>query len=326
MTFSEKTSPRRRALRPLPARSALTVLLLSALLLPWSSCSLPDETAAVVNDRKIATEDLEEVYMGFLDQFGELVPPGADEAGKTRRALLDRLIDRELMLQEVARMNLQPSEEDVSAEAERLRGNLGDREFEAVLSEAGLSREQWREKVAQDLAVERLQQEAVYGMVEVTPKEIDDYRRLHRNSYELPEEVRASQILVRTREEAKEAARRIRGGEKFADMAREVSLSPDAEVGGDLGYFARGQMPQEFDAVVFSLPVGKVSSVVETTYGHHLFLVTDHREARRRSEEEIAVEVRRRLISEKNEKTFGRWLESLRKNARIRYNENVVAR
>ena len=223
-------------------------------------------------------------------------------------------------------MNLQPSEEDASAEAERLRGNLGDREFEAVLSEAGLSREEWRGKVGRDLAIERLQQEAVYRMVEITPEEIDDYRRLHRNSYELPEEVKASQILLRTREEAEAAARRIHGGEEFADLAREVSLSPDAEAGGDLGYFARGQMPQEFDAVVFSLPVGKVSSVVETTYGHHLFLVTDHREARRRSEEEIAAEVRRRLLSEKNEENFGRWLESLRKNARIRYNEDVVAR
>ncbi len=312
-------------LRPGRLSQARVLLLAAAFLLPSSSCSLPDGTAALVNDREITTGELEEAYMDFLDEFGELVPPGADEAGRTRRAILDRIIDRELMLQEVARLDLWPSDGEIDAETGRLRGSLTDREFEAVLSEAGLGPEEWRDRVARDLAVEKLQQKEVYGKVEITAGEIEEYLGGHRNTWELPEEVRASQILVRTREEAEEASKRIRKGEEFAEVAREVSLSPDAEEGGDLGYFARGQMPQEFDAVVFSLPEGKVSPVVETTYGHHLFLVTDRREARPRSDGEIAEDVRRRLLSEKREVAFSQWLDSLRKKAVIRYHEHVVA-
>jgi peptidyl-prolyl cis-trans isomerase C len=300
-------------------------VLLAALLTVPASCSLSDETAVVVNGRKIETAELERAYEKFLSQFGEVVPTGAAEATRTRKALLDRLVDRELMMEVVEKQSLRPDEAAVAREAERLRGDLTDHEFETILADAGLGTEQWRKQVFRDLSLEKLQQEAVFSSLEVPEEEIDEYLRGHSEDYELSEEVRASQILVRTREEALQAAKRIRGGVPFADVAREASLSPDGEGGGDLGYFARGQMPQEFDAVVFSLPVGKLSPVVETTYGHHLFLVTDRREARRKSEEEIRQELRRMLLTGKKEQAFGAWMTSLREKADIRYNEKVIS-
>lgn len=300
-------------------------VLLAALFTGPAACSLPDETAVVVNGREIETAELEKTYEEFLSQLGEVVPSGAAEAARTRKALLDRLVDRELMMEEVEKRSLRPDEEEVARETERLRGDLTDLEFETVLADADLSPEQWREQVFRDLSLEKLQQEVVFSNLEVSEEEIDEYLRGHSEDYELSEEVRASQILVRTREEALQAAKRLRGGESFADVAREASLSPDGEGGGDLGYFARGQMPQEFDAVVFSLPVGKLSSVVETTYGHHLFLVTDRREARRKSDEEIRQELRGMLLTGKREQAFGAWMASLREKADIRYNEKVIS-
>jgi parvulin-like peptidyl-prolyl isomerase len=306
--------------------AALLCALLIGLSLSLSSCSLPDETAAVVNDKPLPTNRLEAAYEGFLDQFGEIAPPGEAEALRVRKALLDRLIDQELMMQEVHRRNLLPSEEEVSAETSRTQGGLQDAEFNRVLGEAGLSREEWKEKLTLDLAVEKLQQQVVYDSVTVSEEEIADYLALHRTDFEEPEKVRASQILVRTREEAVEAGKRIRSGEPFADVAREISLSPDSEKGGDLGFFARGQMPQEFEAVIFSLSKGKPSSVVETTYGYHLFLMTERREARRRSEEDVRGDIRRMLVAEKGEKAFRDWLDELRQSADIRYNKKVIAK
>lgn len=316
-------SPARTPTARTPRLRAAALLVLT-LLPSFPSCSLPDDTAAVVNDREISAADLERSYEEFLSQFVEISPPGEEEAARTRKALLDRLIDRELMLQEVEKANLHPTEGEIAGAVEKLRGGLKDGEFEAVLADAGLSLEKWREGVVRDLSLEKLQQAAVYDAVTVSDEEIDEYRARHRNDYEQPEEVRASQILVRTREEARQAAGRIRKGESFDAVARDVSLSPDAERGGDLGYFAKGQMPQEFDAVVFSLPPGKVSPVVETTYGHHLFFVADRREARRLSEEEIREEVRAILLASKREAAFRDWIESLRSSADIRYNDDVV--
>jgi peptidyl-prolyl cis-trans isomerase C len=101
--------------------------------------------------------------------------------------------------------------------------------------------------------------------------------------------------------------------------------APTPRGGGDLGYFSRGQMPQEFDAVVFNLKAGKLSAVVETTYGYHLFLVTDRRAAHRKSNEEIREERLRILEAQKREKAFRAWVAMLREDAQIRYNEKIVS-
>jgi peptidyl-prolyl cis-trans isomerase C len=280
----------------------------------------------MVNDRPISFARLEASYEAFISQFGEMAPPGEEEALRVRRVLLDRLIDQELMMQEVERKELSPSAEEIQREAEIVQGELQAEEFKRVLGEAGYSLEEWKEKLLLDLAVERLQQDVVYEAVTVSEKEIETYLEDHRTDFEEPEQVRASQILVKTREEAVEARKRIRSGEDFADVAREVSLSPDAEEGGDLGFFSRGQMPQEFEAVVFSLSRGKLSSVVETSYGHHLFLLTESREARQRSDAEVQEEVRQILFAEKAEEAFHSWMRTLRSDADIRYNRKIEPR
>jgi parvulin-like peptidyl-prolyl isomerase len=293
----------------------------------FHSCSLPDETAAEVNGLAIATAELESAYEQTLAQFGEMVPPGAEESRRIRLALLDRLIERELMLQEAANRGLLPTEEEIAATVRQLQGGLQERDFKAVLEEAGLERSQWTERIAEDLSLEKLQEEVVYPDVKVSDEELADYTRRHRGDGEerTAEEIRASQILVRTREEAVKAKKRIKGGEDFASVAGEVSLSPDGERGGDLGYFSRGQMPQEFDAVVFNLKTGKLSEVVETTYGYHLFLVTDRRDAHQKSDEEVREGLRRILLTKKREKAFRSWVVALRESAQIRYNENILS-
>ena len=136
--------------------------------------------------------------------------------------------------------------------------------------------------------------------------------------------MRAAQILVRTEAAAVEARRRIAGGTAFAEVAREISLSPDADRGGDLGYFARGQMPPEFDEVAFSLPRGQLSEVVASPYGFHLFLVVDRRPGRTRSDAELRADARTALLAGKREEAFRAWLADARARARIKYNRSLL--
>jgi parvulin-like peptidyl-prolyl isomerase len=319
-------TPKRKA--PGGAKSLRETVLVHFLLplvtfLSWG-CSLPQETAAVVNEREIPTAELEGAYQKLLSQFGEVKPVLDKELPETRRVLLERLIDREIMLQEAAKRQVRPSAEEVEHAVDSIKGELHEKEFAEVLVEAGLTTEQWRQTVIRNLTLEKLQREAVFNGVTVSDREVENYIRRHRDHREIPERVRASHLLVQTKEEALQARRRILNGEDFAEVAREVSLSPDAEGGGDLGYFSRGQMPQEFDAVVFTLPVGKVSTVIETTYGHHIFLVSDRLPTRQQTEDEVRQKVRHRLLAEKKERVFQQWLKSLRAQAVIRYNPKVI--
>lgn len=88
-------------------------------------------------------------------------------------------------------------------------------------------------------------------------------------------EVKASHILVKTEDEAKNLYEEIKAGKDFAEAAAEVSLCPSGSRGGDLGYFGRGMMVKPFEDAAFSLEPGIVSAPVQTQFGWHLILVTD---------------------------------------------------
>lgn len=89
--------------------------------------------------------------------------------------------------------------------------------------------------------------------------------------------VRASHILIDTKEEATIIKSRIDKGESFEALAKKYSKCPSGQDGGDLGYFERGQMVKSFEDAAFTLPVGKVSEPVKTQFGWHLIKVCDKR-------------------------------------------------
>jgi len=86
----------------------------------------------------------------------------------------------------------------------------------------------------------------------------------------MPNEVHCVHILVKTEKEANAALERLKRGEKFANIAREVSICPSGKRGGDLGTFGRGKMVKEFEQAAFALQKGQISPIVKTKYGFHI--------------------------------------------------------
>jgi len=127
--------------------------------------------------------------------------------------------------------------------------------------------------------------------------------------YNMPEQVRARHILLSldadaSAEEAAEVERRaneiltqIREGADFAALAGELSEDSGSKAnGGDLGFFARGQMVKEFEDAAFSLEPGMVSEVVKSEYGYHVIRVEERRDAEQRSFEEVREELAAELM------------------------------
>ncbi len=91
--------------------------------------------------------------------------------------------------------------------------------------------------------------------------------------------VKASHLLVNTEEEARLLKEQIDSGKDFAQAAREVSLCPSGQNGGDLGYFTKGEMVKEFEDAAFSMQIGEVSNPIKTQFGYHLIYLTDKKES-----------------------------------------------
>ena len=82
--------------------------------------------------------------------------------------------------------------------------------------------------------------------------------------------VHCAHILVKTEKEVNTILERLKKGEKFSAIAKDVSLCPSKKRGGDLGTFSRGQMVKEFEKAAFALNKGQISRIVKTQFGYHI--------------------------------------------------------
>ena len=268
----------------------------------------------VINDQEITKAD-------FLVEFEQSLQKDQQLSGIEReelqRSFLVQLIDRELIHGEARRLNIALTDADVEAALQGYRGDYPGSSFEEMLAERGLTLEAWREELKESLIMEKLLEQAVYSMVSVSDEEVAAYFKANRDQFDRPEQVRARQIVVADEAEGQEVLGILRQERPFAEVAAEYSLSPDAEQGGDLGFFSRGEMPPEFDAIVFDLPVKRLSDLVKSEYGYHIFLVEEKRKAKRLNKKEASDEIRAILDGRKKEEVYLAWLQDMRARAVI---------
>lgn len=257
----------------------------------------------------------------FKKSFAKTLPTDQklsdEERSDLERSFLVQVIDRELALAEADRLRVSVSPDEVDTALREHRRDYPGDAFEQMLAAKGITLDDWRRDLEEGLLMEKVVGQAVYAKVSVTDAEVDDYYQQHREEFDRPSQVRARQIVVASKDEGQQILGRLRQGEAFSEVARQSSLSPDAEQGGDLGFFARGDMPPEFDAIVFTLPVGRLSELVQSEYGFHIFLVEDRREALQLPLSEVRNEIRDRLLAEKEERSYQQWLQNLRGRATI---------
>lgn len=130
------------------------------------------------------------------------------------------------------------------------------------------------------------------------------------------EEVRARHILVETEAQAKEIFEKIGHGGDFAKLAKEFSKDPGTrDEGGDLGYFARGQMVPQFEDAAFKLKKGDVSLPVQSQFGWHLIRLDDRRERSAPPFDSVKERILASLIHRKAQEVVGQ----LRGKAKIEY-------
>lgn len=127
--------------------------------------------------------------------------------------------------------------------------------------------------------------------IKIAREEVAQYYQEHLEDYRKPEEIRARHILIKVApgasQEVNAGAKKkitdilaqIKEGKDFAALAKEYSQGPTAVRGGELGFFARGQMVPAFEKVAFALKVGKVSDIVKTSFGYHIIKLEERKPA-----------------------------------------------
>ena len=145
----------------------------------------------------------------------------------------------------------------------------------------------WAERVLEEEVVNRWVEEALTDEVVLA-----SYNALLAERTNV-EEVRASHILVEEQAAAYAAVERLEAGEIFAELARELSIGPSGQNGGDIDFFQREQVVPAFSDVAFSLGIGEYTTEpVETQFGWHIILATDRRAVEPPTYEDVYQELR----------------------------------
>jgi len=135
------------------------------------------------------------------------------------------------------------------------------------------------------------------------------------------EEVKASHILVEKKEEADDIEAKLKAGGDFAAIAKEKSKDTGSGAnGGDLGYFAKGQMVKPFEDTAFGMKPGEVSAPVQSQFGWHIIKLIDKRNRPAPEFDKVKDRIMAGLLQQKAEEV----ITGLRKDAKIEYVDEAL--
>lgn len=309
-------------------RKHLFSLLLWGIMGLFAACGGADpshnQSVASVNGEKISLAE----YQEFLkSRKGILSPKNYQNSSIMKKVLeeeiLESLITEKILLLRARELKIRVSDDELERKLIDIRKDYGDNFFD-LLARQNVQYERWQDQVRKEMLLEKLVKADVNQSIRVSEDEAEDYYAEHPELHKTAASVRASQIVVRDAETAREVKKRLDNGESFAQVAAQTSIGPEAVRGGDLGLISRGMMPEPMDQTLFKLPTGKISPIVKSSYGHHILMVTEIHPAGARSfldcREEIIQDLRRR----KEDAAFHIWLDGLRMKAVIKKNLNII--
>ena len=249
-----------------------------------------DRIAAIVDNDVVMLSQyqtrLKEVQQ-TLSKRGVEVPP--DDV--LRQQVMERLIIDAIQLQIAERSGIRVSDEELSASLATIaeRNGLTQKEFEQALAADGLSLEDAREQIRNEMIISRVRQYRVTERIQVTDQEVQNFLASDLGKMQLAEEYELANILVPVPDGATSAeleqaqktvatiVQKLKNGGDFSQLAISYSASENALEGGDMGWRRAAQLPPPFDRLVGEMSIGQVTEPTRTAGGIIMLKLLDKR-------------------------------------------------
>ncbi len=269
--------------------------IISTLLLTVSIASA--QALVTVDGVKITQKDVETALMNATQGRFNQVPP--EKQAEFRKQVLEQLVAKELVYSHAKKTGILKSKEFTD-------------EYKKV-----------QERVKKELAVQIWQKNQM-DKVKVSNKDLKSYYDKNKEEFKEKESVHARHILVKTESEAQAVIKEMKSlkgaalESKFIELAKSKSTGPSGPKGGDLGYFAQGQMVPPFNDKVFSMKVGTISDPVKTQFGYHVIYLEEKKASKNLGFTEVKSFIEQRLKMEKFKVNMKTKMAQLQKKATIK--------
>jgi peptidyl-prolyl cis-trans isomerase C len=301
-----------------------------------------DKVVATVNGKPIMESQVQRrVQAEYKPTLAKLAAQSPELAAQQEKMLkqgvANRMVTEQLLDEQVKLANIQMTEEDLKAEMTKQLAAQNPpmtiEQYQKIVEAQGGDFQAKKGFLLQNMKYHKLFESKFSGSLGATEEEAKKYYSENPKDFQMPEQVRASHIListkptdpngdpnqakVRAKQKAEELLKKVKGGADFAALAKENSSCPSAAQGGDLGSFPRGQMVKPFEDAAFALKVGQISDLVETQFGYHIIKVTEHHDPNQISFEKAKAEIVDQLTQQKKAEAVRKYVDSLRQSAKI---------
>lgn len=309
------------------AATTLAVMLVTA---STVSANVIDRIVAQVNDEIVTLYELEEAALPYLVQYGQnpAVLQNEQQREQVLADVLDDLIDRMLIEEEAARMDIHVTEEQIEEwmTMTAQQQNMTESQFRQAIGQYGIDYDDYRGIVRDNLMRMQIVQMRAGGRA-VSESEVESmYRRQYGAIEEMERRIEVRHILLipdqTTGGEAgavqriEEMRQQILSGQaSFEELAEAESQGPGADSGGNIGTFGAGELAESFEEVAFAQEVGVLSGPEHTEFGVHLIEVLDSQEQPNPQVQQRKEQIRAHLQEQEMERQMDSFLTNLRSRA-----------
>jgi peptidyl-prolyl cis-trans isomerase SurA len=320
----------------------LPTFLFSLILPAITLANVVDRSVAIVNEDTITLSEVNELGKSFFQKITEETPANqlADVLQQARKTVIDKLIDKKLLLQQAKKLNIRVSDEDVENALKNLIANNKStmEQFRKEVGAMGMSEKQYREDLREQILSSKLINYEIRSKVIISDEKIKDYfnnnqiteKMVGNGEYYILQigctwDAKGRDGTKPTQAGARAKAERVRNlalkGDDFKALAKQYSDLPSAADGGDLGVFQQHEMAAYIRDAVVNLKTGEISQIVETDKGYQFFKILPNQEGKTMSKapyESVKEEIREKLYQQAMELRYKDWLKAIRDKAYIK--------
>jgi parvulin-like peptidyl-prolyl isomerase len=274
----------------------------------------------VVGSRQITTDEL----IKDIEFIGAGMDVPAQQWELIRKQLLEQVIDHYLIMEYGKENGITISEAELKRALKEIKREYTEKAFKDALLREYVDYDEWKNRLKEQLLIDKIIRRITENVLPPDHQEIERYYKENQDEFRAPEMLKFRQIVVRTKEEAEDLLKRLKDGEDMGELAGKYSIAPESESGGEVGWVARGQLDESMEKALFSLRPGKVSPVLKTPYGYHIFEVLSLQSERVKKLPEVVEEIETKLLSERRERSCQEWLQGLRALFEVKVNEDLL--
>ncbi len=273
----------------------------------------PDFKACIADKKKTAAKPAK----GQPEQTdAQLKTACKTEYEGLRDQVLQFLISSEWISGEAADQNVKVTDKEVQKQFETTKKQSFPKEadFQKFLKSSGMTLNDLLFRVKLDTLSNKLRTKITKGKDKVTPAQIQAYYDKNKARFAQPERRDLRIILTKTEAQAQSALDRVKGGESFGKVAKDVSIDQASKSqGGVLLSVAKGQQEKALDDAVFAAEKGKLTGPVKTQFGYYVFKVQKITKATQQTVKEATPTIKQLLASQNQQKALDTFVKDFRK-------------